>query len=134
MKEEAAKVATVGTWVGTAAVAKAAVAREEAVRAAAAAEPLQVGLGAVRGAAETKAVARAAATRAAGYKAVAVELGGLQQAHWGGRRAAAARAAEGTGEVNMADTLEIVREARRCRQRRVARGVAMAVAAGAAVR
>ena len=132
MKEEAAKVATVGTWVGTVAVAKAAVAREEAVRAAAAVEPLLVGLGAVRGAAETEAVARAGATRAAGHRAVAVALGGLQQAHSGGRRAAAARAAEGTGGVNMADTLVTVREARRCRQRRVATVVAMEVAAGAA--
>ena len=101
--------------------------------AAAAVEPCQAELGAVRGAVETEAVAREAAVRVVDHMAVAAVLGGCQEAYWEGRRAAAGRAAEVTGEVNGVATPGIVRE-HRCRQRRVATVVAMGAAAGAAAR
>ena len=91
--------------------------------AAAAVEPCRAELGAVRGAAEAEAVAREAAVRVVDHRAVAAVLGGYPEALWGGRRAAAGRAAEVTGVVNGAATPGIVR-ACRCRQCRAVTVVA----------
>lgn len=46
-------------------------------------------------------VVREAAARAADHRAVAVGLGGLQKAHWEGRKAPAARVVEASGGASL---------------------------------